>query len=557
MKKVRKPLVIGWWASLTVGGAVGAICLGPWIIPPLGTKQEPFRAMLEAGVELLRVALVAGAVLSVLSLLFWRRGVAVPHGRQVREPSRSYARAVALILLLTVSALAVPRLSTSLWWDELSTIISVVRRGPVVIMAYSNGANNHILNSLLAWLSIRTLGEMEVVLHLIPFFLLVATVQLLFWTLLPAAGTRVAFISGLASAVHPWLIIHGVEARGYMGAILFSWAAVSAFAHLLTDGSRRLTILYIGSCALAFGFVSTTIMVPFAHGVFACLLLLASYRWPGLVPYRRNAINLIFACLWVPVLALLLFGLPLPQTLAYARDGAAGDHLPLGAELGGQLLVYATGVQSAALAGLLASFACIGWGTALRKDAMRTPQLLMVSSLLPLGAAALYMLLPNTHASARFFCFLILPVCCGYGFALNRLMRMGTAGRVCAGLAAAGLLGLLAIEHHQLLRVNRPDLKGLAEELEGARVLLVGAQADVNVYYFPEADSYRAVEAVASDILSRADIVVEGRARKDNRLDEPDPAVVAVGFRLQKALPSAIDGTEYLVYRRVPIVESR
>src|ERR1700677_795321 len=168
----------------------------------------------------------------------WRRGTFVALSQDARPPvSAKWAWIGSLVLAAIFAALAVPRLGTSLWWDELITL-TTVKRGPVVILTFSGNANNHPLNSLLIWASLRALAENEVVLHLSPLLFSLAAIQLLFWTMLRLAGLRIALLAGLAAATHPSLINHAVEARGYAGAILFTWAAIVVFARLLTTGSE-------------------------------------------------------------------------------------------------------------------------------------------------------------------------------------------------------------------------------------------------------------------------------------------------------------------------------
>jgi hypothetical protein len=562
MKKLLNSWILSW-VVLAVGSTVGALLFGPWLIPPLDAKEEQFHGMIEAGIMLLRWDLAAGVVLALLSLALWRRGENVSQGPQA-EPSReSVAGTGALILMVIVVALTAPRLDAALWWDELRTLTRVVKRGPAVIFTFSSNANNHVLNSLLMWASLHAIGEHETVLRLSPFLFCLAAVQLLYWTLLRAGGPGVAFLVGLAAATHPWLINHGVEARGYAGAILFSWTAIVSFARLITQGSPRWTVLYIASCVTAFGFMTTTILIPIAHGAVACFLLLAGYCRPALASYRANAVNLIFACLWVPVLAVLLFGLPLPQTLAYAQNGATKEHLPLGWPLGEEVLTYLTGMGVTVPAVLLAGVAFLGWCSGLRRGSPRSLRLLMLSSLVPLGAVLLYMLVPGSHSSARFFCFLILPVCWGMGMGVIWLLRMRPVGLIAAGLVVAGWLGTWALEHKRLLGNANPDLKALAAELQGKRTVLVGAQAYLNTYYFGQAIIYEEgkSQATLQEAIAGAEIVVEGRARRDNFLDKPDATLLAQGFRVYQTLPTALKGltqklhdiqrVEYLVYRRV------
>ena len=65
------------------------------------------------------------------------------------------------------------------------------------------------------------------------------------------------------------------------------------------------------------------------------------------------------------------------------------------------------------------------------------------------------------------------------------------------------------------------------------------------------------LEGKKQEAVKEADVIVEGRARKDNLLNEPDPALVALGFQVQETLPSVFEGgTEYLVYRRSKTTEN-
>jgi hypothetical protein len=542
-----------FWVVLSAGSTVGALLLGPWVIPPIQADNERFRTMMEAGIKLIRLGLAAGAALALLSLALWRRGKIVLQEPRAQPVTSASAKALALLLLVIFVLLAAPRLNTTLWWDELSTLTRVVKRGPVVILTYSCDANNHVLNSLLTWASLRAINEHETALHLSPFLFSLAAVQLLFWTLVRTVGTRVAFLSGLAVATHPWLVNHGVEVRGYAGAILFSWASVIIFARMITQGSPLQTVLYIVSCVTAFGFITTTILIPFGHGCLACFLLLAGYRYPDLAPHRANAINAIFACLWVAVLALILFGFPLPQTLAYARDGATKDHKLLGWTLGREVLTYMTGLRELIPAVLFAGLACLGLWVTFRRDSLQSLRLLMVSILVPFSLAVLYVLLPGTYSSARFFCFLILPLCCCFGLGVDWISRLRTVGRIVAGLLIASWLGLLVLEHQRLLVINHPNLKALAKQLQGTRIVLIGAQADMNIYYFTQATSYQEGKSqlTLQEALAEAEVVVEGRAWPDNKLEEPNMALTALGFRIQQTLPDATpDRTEYVVYRR-------
>lgn len=540
------------WMLLAAGCAVGALFISDGWIPPLDPIQERFRGMLEAGILLTRWGLAAGAVLALLSMALWRRGEAIPQAARCEPCGRIVAGVGALILLIIAGALAAPRLDDAFWWDEINSLVRIVKRGPLTILTFSNDANNHVLNSLLMWLSLQAFGEHEAVLRMTPFLFCLAAVELFYWTLLRAGGFRIAFLGGLVAAIHPWLINHGVEVRGYAGSILFSWAAIVCFAHLIIHGSPLRTMSYIAFCVASFGCIATTIFVPIAHGAAALILFLAGFGSPSLASYRANAVNLVFACLWVSVIAILFFGFPLPQTLSYARYGASREHLPLGWSLGREILTYLTGIDITVPAVMIAGVTVLGWCSGLRKGAPQSLSLLILSSLLPLGVVLLYLLMPSTRSSARFFCFFLLPVCGGLGIGIMALIRMRPLGFLAASIVLAVWLRASAREHGQLLKYANPDLKALAVELHGKRTILTGAQADMNTYYFNQAIPYQAGKSPATfpGTVATAEFVIEGRAKKDNVLDWPDAALLAQGFRVYKTLPSAVKGrTEYVVYR--------
>ena len=254
-------------------------------------------------------------------------------------------------------------------------------------------------------------------------------------------------------------------------------------------------------------------------------------------------------------MSLLCTGILLPQTLAYSQSGAARDHITLSQELAEGLLTYTTGTAELASAGAAAGLAASGWSVAFRGRYSPQTRWLAVSVSAPLGVALCYLLMPGTRISPRFLCFLILPTCCGLGLGVDWLLRGPVGLRLIAALAVVGWGGAVAVEHHSLLTVGRPGLKALAAELRGSPVALMGAQADMNVYYFPDATVLRH-DGGGDELrvsISRAQYVIEGRALWDNRLDVTNPELTALGFRKREVLVSCIRGdTEYLVYERSP-----
>ena len=521
--------------------------LRPELLPPLDASQAQFHAALVAGIALVRGAFIAVAVLALASMVWWpvtRLPATTPEPR-APIPARAWWCA-ALVLTIGV-ALETPRLTSSFWWDELTSLVLVVRRGPLVIASYSANANNHILNSALMWVVSALGGEREYVLRLVPFVMSLVAVQLVFLTLLPLAGLRVAALAALTAAIHGWVTGHGTEARGYAGAILCSWVAIVCFARMLTRPTRRATLAYIAAAVLSFGFVTTSLFVPIAHGLIGLVLLVRARTEPA----RAIALNIVFACLWVAPLALIAFGLPLPQLAIYARTSAVGDHSTIGWITLADLVAYLAGFARAPLvvpaAIAFVVVAAIGAAAAMRRSNPDALRALMVAAVAPTATTALYLLMPGTRSSSRFFCFLVLPACVAAAYGFAWLWRRRGPYRLATAVALGAWLAALGAFQARALTVGRPDLRALGARVAGQRVAMVGAQAMLNRYYFPN--------AIASDSVRRtvagADVVIEGRANAERRLATAHPLLAGLGFQIDTTIRSAVpDQTEYVVYRR-------
>jgi len=525
------------------------VVLRPELLPPLDPSQAHFREALVAGITLVRGAFLAVGVLALLSMVWWPIGRLPTAMPTPRPPVPTQAWWCAALLLAIGVALEAPRLSSSFWWDELTSLVLVVRRGPLVIASYSANANNHVLNSALMWVVSSLAGERELTLRLVPFVMSLIAVQLVFWTLLPLTSVRVATLAAFTAAIHGWVTGHGTEARGYAGAILCTWIAIGCFARLLTRPTRRATIGYIVAAVLSFGFVTTSLFVPIAHGVMG-LVLLARSRTDRA---RTIALNIVFACLWVAPLALIAFGLPLPQLFMYARSDAVGDHSPLAwvtlADLAAYLAGFAREPLAIPAAVAFLVVAAVGMVAATRRDKPDALRSLMLAAVAPAAITALYLLIPGTRSASRLFCFLVLPACVGAAYGFTWLSRRRGPLRAATVLALGGWLAALATFQTRAFTVGRPDLRALGARMAGQRVAIVGAQAMVNRYYFPD--------ATASDSVRRtvqgADIVIEGRANAERRLGTAHPLLASLGFQVDSTIRSAVpDQTEYLVYRRAP-----
>ena len=146
-----------------------------------------------------------------------------------------------LLLVTAVGiALRVAGLGQDLWIDELATLDDLRAMSPGDLVSSYTSANQHVLNSLLVWASIRIFGEAEWSVRLPALLFGVATIPAMYWLGRLARLGRGAALGGSAllalSYHHIWF---SQNARGYTGYILFSLLATGALVRLLASRSAR------------------------------------------------------------------------------------------------------------------------------------------------------------------------------------------------------------------------------------------------------------------------------------------------------------------------------
>ena len=349
--------------------------------------------------------------------------------------------------------LLVPHLGSSSLWDELATLLTVVRRGPVVILTYSNNANNHVLNSLLMWLVRAVAGEGEVQMHLPVFFLGLVTPLTAYWALRETGGRGARRRHRRAvDGPRPGGCPRGGR-TGYAGAILCSLLACSFFARLLRgQAGNREAFLYLLSAVAGVGFLLTSVLVPVTHGVVALVLYLRSAGCPGSL---RGPLSTCGTGLPVGgALVAILFGLPAPQALAYATVDAHQDHATWSVALLRPCVEYVTGGAFGAVSLGLLALAGAGWFF-LRRDLP-----LCLAFLSPALTELLYLALPNARASPRLLYLLVPPFALGLAAFLHHLASRKWAGHRRPTAVFAWLASATPV-HWRLWTVGNPDLKGL------------------------------------------------------------------------------------------------
>ena len=183
---------------------------------------------------------------------------------------------------LAVVALAValrwPRMSQSLWMDELTTLVDYVLQPWSKVLAGGTGEyvpNNHVLHTVLAKLAYTALAggragaeaglpPVEAVLRLPALAAGALLPVALAWPLRRRAPLAALAVAGLA-AVSPWLVDLGAEARGYTLMLLLGVVATNLLP-TAEAGPRRLAAYVLAVAAAIYTIPLAVLLVP-AHAV--------------------------------------------------------------------------------------------------------------------------------------------------------------------------------------------------------------------------------------------------------------------------------------------------
>jgi hypothetical protein len=205
-------------------------------------------------------------------------------------------------------------LNLSLWHDEIYTVQHYVRPGPHQIFFGHYVPNNHMLFSLLAWLTSSAFGGSEVVYRLWSVVPFVAGVVLVTRWLQRLEGTLTAALYLFLATASPLLIDWSRQARGY-GLAFFAMSVMTTAACDALRAEAWLPVLAL--CAAG---VIGTWDLPIFGAAFASvsvvLLFQRSVRW-RLLPWLGVSVSLV-----------VLWYLPVLGEVATASQQQFGDRLP-------------------------------------------------------------------------------------------------------------------------------------------------------------------------------------------------------------------------------------
>ena len=138
------------------------------------------------------------------------------------------AATLALFGILAVAALLrIIGANSEFWFDEIATVINYVRPPPLQVIQNYGGANNHVMNSVLAHAAAAVWGEQPWAIRLPSIFFGIAGVWAFYFLAQQIWERRIALLGTFMFAVSYHHIYYTQNARGYSSFLFFA---------LLTDG---------------------------------------------------------------------------------------------------------------------------------------------------------------------------------------------------------------------------------------------------------------------------------------------------------------------------------
>ena len=314
---------------------------------------------------------------------------------------------LAAVFVLAV-ILRLYHINRGLTLDELTTAIKFVDVHSLwTTLSTDDGFNNHLANSLLAWVFQRILGRSEWVLRL-PAFLLGLSSLYVLWTFTRRySGSILALLATAGLAFSPAHVFWSVTARGYVGMLLFTLLSTSLYFQILESPAWRKGLLYILSSVLAIFFHlfgAFVVLTQFAFLLYLAVREIASEH-SGRILSVGSYRTLYLAFPVIVGMSFACYVLILPQyffNLREAKHGAFNLLFPF--EVLG-LFSYGP-VRSVdmgwwILTGIMGSLCIIGW-IAFRHACARIANYLGCLAILPL---LIVMPARPYYLSARFFLF--------------------------------------------------------------------------------------------------------------------------------------------------------
>lgn len=372
----------------------------------------------------------------------------------------------------------------SLWHDEIYTVQHYISRGPSAAFGH-HGTNDHVLFSVLAWLTVYLPGLGDSAYRLWSILPFIAGVVLTVHWLRRRAGDAVALAFALLATASPRLLALSTEARGYGLAFLAMALMTIAGYEAANEPAARWLSLFVAAGVVGC-WTLPTFLLPFA-GTSAALLRLRDARRPLLG-------RLMVACLAIAG----FYAISLPALIASSGQ-RFGVQLPWHAPISGSALELSaafipaadlrlTGPQPIAVC-LVVPLLVAGWRASRRRmtrlDAVTSAPILLTFIVLTAG---------RFYVEVRFLSFLLVPLFIWAAFGLEAsIARPRTPTRFISStyvgmiVVIAGFISAWAAITDARLPVeaNRDAARAVASALEHSRGhLVVNTHAPQDILFY-------------------------------------------------------------------------
>jgi 4-amino-4-deoxy-L-arabinose transferase-like glycosyltransferase len=176
-------------------------------------------------------------------------------------------------------------IDTSLWYDEIVTLLDSVRSPLVRILTHFPSNNDHPLYSAIAHVSVSVLGESPLALRLPAALFGVAAIPLLYFVGRAVTDRLEAGAAALILTFSYHHIWFSQNARGYTALLFFVMLSTLALIRWFETGSRSSLIVYVVSTALGAYAHLTMVLVSVSHA------LVCAFDWLRVGPASRARVQ--------------------------------------------------------------------------------------------------------------------------------------------------------------------------------------------------------------------------------------------------------------------------
>ncbi len=514
--RLRSPLMVSWLSRIL---AVGSACVGiraglTWALPFRVVREVLDRRAGDGSADLYthalhgRVSWACTVVLcvmlvGVIALLAYRRRISSGVKARATEASRLYSSLIRSFKIAWPSLLVVcvvaflirwPYIDLPMRFDESYTYLNYSSQPLYVTVSKYDAPNNHILHSVLEWLSIRIGGHAPIAIRIPALVCGVLTAAVAAWWGVRRGGREAGLVTGCLVATSSMLVEYSVNARGYTLVhllLLLLWIMIEEWAQ--------------SPCRFTLGIISLLVALtiwamPVAlYGV----IVLGCVAWgtaPGTEPlttFRHRRWELVLAggiavgltlCLYSPVL--LVFGVHAVAAIGQgtvAEGTAGGQGFVISMREG--LVVMGRDQPLAAWVMLIGGLGLSGWS---RSDTLRaTARWSAIGLVVCLGVITLQRVIPP----GRSWLFVWPLACClsvsGYGEGLSQtqlrrgvLMGLLGVGAVWPGVRVLSSDSIVQSNEAAICREAQAIIHELAPQLERDEpVIAVSPTSSALAYY--------------------------------------------------------------------------